>query len=307
MSKLENLAWDLACKACESDNTILFEQACLTTAKNDLDWFFLRVLRIAIGHEAKAILNHMISCGVDVKTLRPSDVATRPKPSIALLEFLLSHGWDINYRPDKSPGSQPFLWFVTSDDALVKWCLDHGANVSTPKGSRSCDPILETCANSGNLASFKLLRSKGAPLGRRTLHKAVEMAAWGHTGSSNPEKDTEQQRQCRTKHAEHIMMVRYLLNVVGLDVNAPDRPPGCKKGMHSAWGTPICYIPGCGMPERDARELTWLLLDRGADPAPALQIAKEDGNAIFAEDVNAWKAQKGSEKEQKPKHSCCLQ
>lgn len=91
-------------------------------------------------------------------------------------------------------------------------------------------------------------------------------------------------------------MVRHLLDVVGVDMNAPDQPVGSKI-LPMRLGTPICYIPGSAMLERDTRELTWLLLDQGADPTPALEIAKRD-YPKFAEDVKAWKA----------KHSkCCVQ
>ena len=84
-----------------------------------------------------------------------------------------------------------------------------------------------------------------------------------------------------------MAMVRHLLDVVGLDVNAPDQPLGSEVlPRHS--GTPICYIPDSTMLVRDTRELTWLLLDRGADPTPALEIAKVE-YPKFAEDVEAWK------------------
>jgi len=96
-----------------------------------------------------------------------------------------------------------------------------------------------------------------------------------------------------------MAMVRHLLDVVGLDVNAPDQPVGSKI-LPMRLGTPICYIPGSAMLERDTRELTWLLLDRGADPTPALEIAKRD-YPKFAEDVKAWKAKQGGD------CKCCVQ
>jgi hypothetical protein len=51
-------------------------------------------------------------------------------------------------------------------------------------------------------------------------------------------------------------MVRYLLDVIGLDVNAPDQPLGLL-------GTPICFIPLQG--KKSMQELIWLLLNGGAD------------------------------------------
>lgn len=80
-------------------------------------------------------------------------------------------------------------------------------------------------------------------------------------------------------------MVRYLLDVVGLDVNAPDQPVGSAIWpMHN--GTPICYIPNSATLERYTRELTWLLLDRGADPANAVATATNMYDK-FVEDVKA--------------------
>jgi hypothetical protein len=49
-----------------------------------------------------------------------------------------------------------------------------------------CNPILESVGSSGNVATYKLLRFKGAPLGQRTLHRAFEMAAGSKKGPKNP-------------------------------------------------------------------------------------------------------------------------
>ena len=65
-------------------------------------------------------------------------------------------------------------------------------------------------------------------------------------------------------------------------------------------GTPICYIPDFEVPERDTRELTWLLLDRGVNPVPAIKIA-EITYPKFVEDVEAWKAK------QVATIRCCVQ
>lgn len=113
-----------------------------------------------------------------------------------------------------------------------------------------------------------------------------------------------------------MAMVRYLLDEVKLDVNGLDRPevpelpPGCSARKvyctlppehQSRHGTPICYIPGSQWLERDTRELTWLLLDHGADPTPAFEIAKDCDYPRFIEDVEAWKAQ------QRGDRRCCVQ
>ncbi|KFY30243.1 hypothetical protein V493_02052 [Pseudogymnoascus sp. VKM F-4281 (FW-2241)] len=234
-----------------------------------------------------AILNDLIKRGVRVVPRWPSTVVGASKETLG---FLLAQGWDINARGYSPNDKQPFMWLVATDYDMVKWCLEHGASVhprgqelfrdgvTKTKARRECQQILEIVAPHGSIATFDLLRSKGAPLGWRPLHLAVETATYFSPSDKNDD----------VKHIERMAMVHYLLDVVGLDVNAPDQPVGSKiLPMHS--GTPICYISD-GMLGRDNRELTWLLLDRGADPTDALRFAKSDSD--FAEDVKEWKAWK---------------
>jgi hypothetical protein len=187
------------------------------------------------------------------------------------------------------------------DIGMVKWCLEHGAGVHPrgmeplqdnviTKSQQACDQVLEVVAAAGNIATFELLRSNGAPFGWRCLHHAVEQATMGDPAREDAESAVE--------HKERMAMVLHLLDVVKLDVNAPDQPAGST--IRRRLGTPICYIPGSAMLMRDTRELTWMLLDRGADPTPALKIAQDD-YPKFIEDVEAWKAQKGSG------NKCCVQ
>jgi hypothetical protein len=162
------------------------------------------------------------------------------------------------------------------------------------KDQRLCPPVLEEVAAYGSVATFELLRSKGAPLAGRPLHRAVETATFGY---NTPGKGAG-----FGDHEERMSMVRYLLDVVGLDVNAPDSPEGPPFGHHHAFnGTPICYIPGSEMLERDTRELTSLLLDHGADPAPGLVLAQQLDYPKFIEEVEAWKAKQHEERR------CCAQ
>lgn len=88
-------------------------------------------------------------------------------------------------------------------------------------------------------------------------------------------------------------MVRYLIGEVGLDVNAPDQPAGSNVPMRNR--TPICYIPTSAILQRDTRELAWLLLDRGADPTPALEVAKIWQYPKFVEDVKTWKTERDND------------
>jgi len=302
--------------AIETDNTALLDQAISMTPKEDLDQFYSRVCREAIRGSSTTILKSLIDRGRSVKHLEPTDVAYRGNPpSIATLEFLLAHGWDINWRGY----GPPFMWFMTNNADLIVWCLEHGASVLPSNQSwdrhgveqvpRHCDAILENAASNGNLEVFKILRAKGAPMGQRVLHKAVEMAAFGYDKHDTPGKDTEKQQSDRVKQAKYLEFVRYLLDEVKLDVDAPDQEPLSTKGMSSAWGTPLSYVPGIGRPDLDSRELTWLLLDRGAEPAPALVVAKEMNQTLFLADVAAWKELNpdGPKKAQSGDRSCSVQ
>ncbi|KAH6632899.1 hypothetical protein C7974DRAFT_391750 [Boeremia exigua] len=312
MADAESPRWTLVRTAIETDNTTLLDQAISMTPDEDLDQFFSRVCREAIKRSSTTILKSLIDRGVSVKHLEPTDVADHGNPpSKATLEFLLAHGWDINWRGY----GPPFMWFMTSDADMIVWCLEHGASVlpsnqpwnryGIEQAPRHCDAILEYAANHGNLEVFKLLRAKGAPLSQRVLHKAVETAAFGCDGRD----DAEKQQRDRARQATHLELVRYLLDEVKLDVNAPDQEPGSTKGMSSAWGTPIAYVPGIGRPDLDSRELTWLLLDRGADPAPALEVAREMEQKSFLADVAAWTQQNpdGPKKAQSRDRSCSVQ
>ena len=195
------------------------------------------------------------------------------------------------------------------------WCLEHGASVkSPPVDSCRCRRILEKAANSGaSIATFELLRSRGVPIGRRTLHRAIETAVFGHNGSEDPEKDTREQRESREKYARYMVMIRHLLDVLRLDVNFPDVAPGDMRGRSSAYRTPLCYVVGIGRPDCDARELTWLLPDRGEDPRPAIILAKEYDHATFIEHVDRSNTEKGYtdyeryNRREKSKRICCVQ
>ena len=108
-------------------------------------------------------------------------------------------------------------------------------------------------------------------------------------------------------------MIRHLLDVLRLDVNFPDVAPGDMRGRSSAYGTPLCYVVGIGRPDCDARELTWLLLDRGADPRPAIILAEEYDHATFIEYIDRSNIGKGYtdyeryNRREKSKRLCCVQ
>ncbi|KFY40192.1 hypothetical protein V495_05572 [Pseudogymnoascus sp. VKM F-4514 (FW-929)] len=284
-------------KACEDDDTTLLEEAISMTAKEDLQAFYNDIRREATRNSAIAILNSLIERGASVIPQWPFDARGSSKET---LELLLAQGWDINSQGVSPNDKEPFMWKVVRDYDIVEWCLEHGASVhprgqepyrdgATTKARGECSQILEVVAGWGSIATFELLRSKGAPLGWRPLHLAVETATYGR-----PEE-----AQDFVNHGERMAMVRHLLDVVGLNVNAPDQPVGTKV-LPKHLGTPICYIPGSASLERDTQELTWLLLDRGADPTPALEIAKRE-YPKFTEEVKAWKGKHACDSK------CCVQ
>lgn len=355
----------LALRACEADDIALIKEAfrqqeigpsryyypneeISEARERELGCFTDEVLYEAINSNATSVLGHLIKSGVSVKKLSGGKLATDGQgASQATLEFLLARGWDINHRvkyDSNTKGSlhaeaEPFLWRIIRRPAVVKWCLKHGASVH-PRDyrpytegrltgdQRKCEPILEVAARCTDVATFELLRSRGAPLGRRTLHIAVEAACWNGSDSNpkntNPENQSEKQNEeqvdkSNEKQSEEnekqnekqsakqpgwqyenddgcgfgtkedrLAMVRHLIDNLGMDVNALVQLPGVPN-CHEA---PIEYIEGSLVRTGDTRDITWLLLDRGANPAPAYRIAKKD-YPKFIEDVEAWKEARG--------------
>ena len=312
--------WNLARTACEKNDATLMDQAILATSQqDDLEQLYTYSCRHAIANNSTNVLTHLIKHGVSVKKLRPMTVVGNRQTSRAILEILLAHGWDINTRDVSGlgPDAQPFMWHFVTDSDMVAWCLEHGASVY-PKDQealrddivtidqRSCPQILERAAGWATIATFELLRSKGAPLGWRPLHLAVETATYWQVDrgeADRGEKEDEKEKGTKSDHAqryvERMAMVHHLVDVVGLDVNAPDQPPGGRVPDRN--GTPLCYILGSNVLDTDTRELTWFLLDRGADPVPALQVAKLTGHPRFADDVEKWTALQGGGRK------CCVQ
>jgi hypothetical protein len=178
-----------------------------------------------------------------------SPVVVSRVPSVELLSVLISHGWDINQREADSgagPGKR-LLDFICYDDALVRWCLEHGALVEDDwdrKPDPDPDPfkrppLLDCAAGLSSLETFKLLQERGARLGPRTLHQAVCSAA-------------------TCKEPERMKVVEYLLDQMGIDINKMDTDGK----LPNHWGPPISYAAK----ERTGAEMVRYLLERGADP-----------------------------------------
>ncbi|KAF2686655.1 hypothetical protein K458DRAFT_416003 [Lentithecium fluviatile CBS 122367] len=325
--------WNLARTACEKDDTSLIAQALsAVSSQDDLESLHRYSCRHAIDNNSANVLTYLIEHGANVQALLPMVVAGSGHTSKAILEILLANGWDINWRDAScsDPNCEPFMWHVIDDYDMVAWCLEHGASVF-PKdqeplrddtitlSQRCCRQILERAAAKGTVATFELLRSEGAQLGWRPLHLAVENATlWprdrGKEGAddekqtgteSDHEKHEGTKSENARKYAERLAMIRHLIDVVGLDVNALDQPVGSRFGGRN--GTPICYIAAQYGLGTNTRELTWLLLDRGADPNPGLEMAKRVEHEGFEEDVEAWKAKHRSGTQSGASSQCNVQ
>jgi len=215
---------------------------------------------------------------VSVADLSPLTVSKNASPE--LLQLVIDHGFDINEPADLHlTGGVHLLQRLCHNEVLVRWCLDHGARVDDmvvdPYYS---PPLLELVACLGTVSTFALLLAKGAKLEGRILHFAA-----GNVGCSpgtGPEK-------VRTR----MDMVRYLVDDVGLDVNAIDS----EECMPNFWGTPICYA---AKNPYDHIEVVRFLLDRGADPQikermngyhDAFSYAKEAKNPGIQNVLEEWK------------------
>lgn len=296
-------------EACEKDDPALLDEAISIASTPGFRFskpnMIQKGLHGCIGWRAPKVLIYLLEQhGVGVNTVYPNTIYSLEKPGARrlypFLEVLLAHGWDIDtHGPQRT--SWPLLWFATSDPELLDWCLEHAASVYIPGDTppRDCNGVgavprtslLEQAAGEATVATFEKLRAKGAPLGRRTLHIAVYQAAHRAPKDGNEDKPSYEMR---------MAMVRHLIDVVGLDVNAD----GGYVGEPS--GTPLCSLAHQNN-GRDTRELIGCLLDRGADPdqkgailsagsqpqPSPLEVAQSNGNTRFLDAVNEWRARHG--------------
>ncbi|KAL6887014.1 ankyrin repeat-containing domain protein [Trichoderma evansii] len=258
-------------------------------------------LRNSLKRSAFKVLVFLLDNGADVNEVNPgflfSDEDLLAKPSLEALEILIAHGWDIDSRPRRIDG--PLLWGVVRWHDLVEWCLDHGASVYLPGDTPPRDAngvgqvpritLLEAAAERGSVATFKLLREKGAPFHQGVLHAAVEKAVYlapRIIPSADESPDS-------TWYNERMAMIRYLVDEVGINVNAVWWKPGrCGSTALDC----VAYHSNNG---REMKELVWFLLDHGADINHAsvnthvsyrspLEIAQDKSSKQFLEAVQEW-------------------
>lgn len=131
-----------------------------------------------------------------------------------------------------------------SNEPLVKWFLDHGADPNIHGAKNECP--LDTAANLGNIAVIDLLLAHGAKLECSNALHAIA--------------------RTRSEDSECIAVMAHLLDR-GADVNAlehhfnPEYFDQMKTHTRISLGTPLHNAAF-----RGGRERVQFLLDRGADP-----------------------------------------
>lgn len=249
----------------------------------------------AIDSNAAPIAALLLERGADVTQYGGHDLGRQP--SREMIEVLLTHGWNIDNR---GRYGWPLIMLVLEDPEMVTWCLDHGASVTlqreAPEGETfvlkrhaRVPTILEYAARRSTVSTFKQLRALGSPLGPRTLHFAVLEAGQAkrntNPSTSEPVHHDKPQLLADT-YAERMALVRYLVDDLGLDINAhvPNR-----RSIHE--GTPLEYIAQSEYLTPEPRELMYFLLDRGAVPTDgAIEAARLCQNPFFERIVEDWKA-----------------
>lgn len=283
--------------ACKTDDVSLLSQIISAASKPDSTTTVQEVLDIGLQRSTSAnatrVLSHVLERGADIQG-HGSNLTlcwgTLSLPTLATLDILVAHGWDINSHGTHGSYSEPLLWKALGNSELFERCLYHGARVdlNDPKngGPR---PILELAAVHGNVELFELLRQRGARLSPRILPLAVRAANDSVAMDDDPPSLASKRR---ASYERSLDMVRHLIDVVGLDVNVSSYWPG------STCSTPLCCIT-C-YPKGDATELIWLLLARGGDPylagpqlddykiSSAYEAATERQNTSFLRALETW-------------------
>lgn len=230
-------------------------------------------------------MNHVLDeHPVLLSQLSPANLAASSACSQDILQPLLDRGWNINATDLRAPNfpGKSILHHVCPNEALLRWCLDHGASVhqDPPVDTSSNPPLLDEVAARGSVTSFKLLCDLGAQSGRRTLHGAVAAAV-----DCNP-----------AEYDARMAMVRFLIEERGLDVNGLDAETD---EIQNQWGTPLNY--SVQMQKGDRPEVLRYLLERGADPGvkdryqgiDAWALAK--GKPLLNSALEEWKMARGRE------------
>ncbi|KAF1952241.1 hypothetical protein CC80DRAFT_495572 [Byssothecium circinans] len=230
-----------------------------TNSPDTFEDFASSALRQAAQSGSVTLTSHLLeSEGVPVTALGPEHIAS--KPSIPLFETLLANGWDLNQASPKDnfhKGKRIIDRVLPSDD-LVVWLVEHGAKVDGGEEEYESEPrpplLLESCAALGSVKTFKFLQSKGAKIGKRSLHAAVaEAAAIG----ADPSRSSQEDGNRHKSNIEEVL--RYLVDDQKLDVNALDS--NIEKPRQE--GPPLAYA----VTQTNGAAVVRWLLEKGADPS----------------------------------------
>ncbi|CAI6336629.1 unnamed protein product [Periconia digitata] len=264
--------------AIKTQSTSQLDKA-LWEAVNNLDFekseeFAKEALRKVVRAGSSVLAAHLIeSEGVPISALDELDIGHNP--SIPLFETLAANGWDVNQASPKDNWrrGRRTIDRVIGDHELVVWLVEHGADVNHGEEEYDFEPrpplLTVNCAASGSVETFKYLLSHGARIGRRTMHLAAgEAAAVGanpggvHQTDSTTEQsnDKEDSKSALQRRREREEMLRYLVDELGLDVNAQDSDSDAAKRRH--YGTPLNYA----VQHKDGVAVVRWLLQKGADP-----------------------------------------
>ena len=293
-------------EAAKADDVSLMERALEIAfqpdSRNSVQHVLDRGLNRAAARNASHVLNYVLDRGADIATLDAGNLMATDeeiKPSQEVLEILIAHGWNINTRGPRG-GSAPLLWQISEYPDLVRWCLDHGAEVDvqdepapvtadgiTSRTRRSLPKILGMAVSCGTKESFDMLRARGAPSDALSLHYAVDRAT-----HSAPKEGSDTNEW----YTRDMDMTRHLVEDLKLDVNA------VKHQLNTMCTTPLCIVARGAGTKRDYRELVFYLLDNGADlnldggthsghhyPNP-VDCAKSFWNENFLQCVEEWNA-----------------
>jgi ankyrin repeat protein len=166
---------------------------------------------------------------------------------------------------------------MRDDEASIRYLLSHGANPSLgPEFATQIPPssrrpistsgwILNDAAEHCSHAIFALLISQGASLtgaNAMPLHYAVSQMSCARSGA----------------YTDRMPMMRYLVEELGLDINAVDDAIKIADDGRGQVGTPLQYAIRFGRVE----EAKWLLA-KGADPDKRNQSgrsAREDAERL---------------------------
>ncbi|KAH7148330.1 ankyrin repeat-containing domain protein [Dactylonectria macrodidyma] len=244
------------------------ENACLPeNAVSPVHNILCDTLRNCVRHGKAELVSYILEkheLEYDI-TSRVSSLDVWRHFSIPTIRMLLARGWDIN-QPDLDAGSSAprLIDLAVGNEDRLRWIVEHGgARVEDRPDPQihGATRLLEICAINGTVSTFKFLQSKGAQIAPNTLHCAVQAAAKeGLDPDARTDSAADPGDDAKAKsNQERIEMLRFLVDNLGLDVNAYDAKIAV---YQEEFGTPLHYAASreCG-----EAVVKWLL-NRGAKP-----------------------------------------